>query len=166
MKIGEWQLSQQNSADKTTQLKNKLDELLDSVALGDAKKFINNNTKKILELTPSQMKTMHPEDLFEAAYLLRQYAVKLNLDFNRYSVIVDWCSAEIDGQVIEADLADIYQYELKVATVVKQNSYAKQVNTIRKYNSAYREQLRNISKDVTNMANTLENYARWRKYNG
>lgn len=159
-------MSQQNSSDKTQNLKKKLDELLDSIALGEAKKFINNDTKKVIELTPSQMKTMHADDLFEAAYMLRQYAIKIDLDFNRYSVIVDWCNAEIDSQITEADLADVYQYELKVATVIRKNSYAQQVNNIKKYNMAYREQLRNISKDVSNMANTLENFARWRKYNG
>lgn len=147
-------------------VKEKLEQLLNSMALGNAKNFVNSHTKRSIELTPEQIRSMNAEDLFEAAFVLRQYATKINLDFNKYNVIVDWCNAEIDSQIMEEDLSDIFQYELKVATVIKKNSYAKQVNNVKRYNMAYREQLRNISKDVTNMANTLENFARWRKYNG
>lgn len=145
-------------------LQDRLDQLLEKSNLSETAKFINNHSKKALELTHEQMRTMSKEDLYEAAILLKQYALKIKVDENRYSTVIDWCKDLINAELAEEDLSEIYNYDLKVAALVKQNEYAKKVFKIMRYNRAYKQQLENLSWAITQQANTIENFARGKSY--
>lgn len=155
---------QQQSKTDDEQIQNKLTELIDSIALSDTKRFVNEQSKTALYLNHQQIKSMHRDDLVEAAFILRQYALNITLDINRYSSIINWSQAKLNDQISKSGLEDIYQYELKVAAVIRENNYAKKLHNVIQYNKAYKEQLNNVSFSIGKMADTLENLARGKDY--
>lgn len=140
----------------------KLDELLEKIGLEDTHRFVNDYTKKALRMSHQELKSLHRDDLVEMAFLLRQYALNVTIDTNKCSSVINWCNARLNSQIVQADLGDVYNYELKVARVIRENEYAKKMWKTSEYYKAQKELLNNVSFSIGKMADTVENLARGR----
>lgn len=149
-------------------IQNTLDKLLESIGLGETAKFINPHSKTSLELSHEIMRQMSKEDLYEAAILLRQYALKITIDTNRYESVINWCKNLLNDELAQVlarqEIMKTYNYDLLVASVAGENEYVKKIYNTMKYYRAYRQQLDNISLAITQQANTIENFARGKNY--
>lgn len=149
-------------------IQKRLDELLEKVGLNQTEKFVNPLSKKSLELTHEVMRQMGKEDLYEAAIMLKQYAIKITIDINRYNVLIDWCknllNDELASTLNKDELIRTYNYDLLVSSIAVENDYVSKVHNLLKYYRAYKQQLDNISWAITQQANTIENFARGKQY--
>lgn len=157
------------SADEAVQkIQSKLDELLEKVGLSETAKFINPHSKTALNLSHETMRQMSKEDLYEAAVLLKQYALKITIDVNRYETIINWCMGLLNDEVAQLinrqEISKTYNYDLLIASVARENDYARKVYKILKYYRAYKTQLDNVSWAITQQANTVENFAKGKTY--
>jgi hypothetical protein len=75
------------------------------------------------------------EHLLANAYLLHGYASYIQDEFNRNSVVLKWCDAQLDMLVVkhekEFGFPQYTKHESKKTILISENSYAEKINELR-----------------------------------
>lgn len=114
--------------------------------------------EKALNLTHDDLKGMSAEECGMTAYTLKQYALYIQVETNKYQNVMGWAKRNIDALLAKeySNIGDKYtKYEIKRNMLITMNSaatelYKQYIDAKIKYKA-----LSNVSRNVSYIAETL-----------
>lgn len=125
--------------------------------VGLAHYIYNVEVEDILSMDIKTLSDLTPDSIGEKAYVLAQYALYLQKEYNRLRSLVLYCQHSID-QLLSKEYANfdhIFGNDLKKEAFINSNDWARALNEKRKELSVQTDSLFGISQSVKFMSETL-----------
>jgi hypothetical protein len=113
---------------------------------------------KYLTMNRDHIEKLSGQDCVQIAYRLDQTAFYIQRLYNREQARIAWAKAQL-AEVIAPQIGqynDFWKHEVKVALVVKNNSYASKLNDIINYATQRVQRLSGLTNTLNNLSNTLK----------
>lgn len=140
-------------------------QYLDSIGVNKIK--YNNEVEQILSYTLDELKKLTPLELEESAYVLAQYALFIQKEFNTHYAKHEWARRNLDNYIgtRAKEYGDKFtKFEEKRGAIIKDSPVAGALDKMIKEASIRVNSLEQISVRINAIARILENISGKRKY--
>lgn len=126
----------------------------------------NSDVEIVLKLNFESLSKMSADELASSAFILDQYALFLQRQINREKAKTNWAKSNLDVVVAEnGQNFDKYtKYELRIATIIKENDIARNLNQIIVKATTRLDELDFVATRIASMATKLETLHKSKKY--
>jgi hypothetical protein len=141
--------------EKISNIEVQMEDIEQQLGLRDL--VTNPEVERLLSLTESDLEKMTAEECAHAKYILLQHSLVVQKKVNRATAIKNWCEQCITV-ILAKNIADVDQfmtYELKRATIVKNNSYGERLREISLEQQQTIDSLNFIAQAISNLATSF-----------
>lgn len=106
-----------------------------------------------LSMTREEIEGLGPTDCAEISIRLNQFGFHLQRLYNREQARVEWAKSNLNKAVSKEyqNFGNIYNHDIKVATIVEQNEYAKSLYDIVTYATQRSKRLQFLANSLNNL---------------
>lgn len=130
--------------------------------LGLTELLYTEDVSKYFNLKAEEIKSLSVEDCIEGAYLLSQFALHIQKEYNKMSAITSKCDYELKRYV--SDKVSQFQYasyEERIMRIIKEDSVAAKISEIKVDAESKKQLLQHVSNTINTLSNILLQGQRW-----